>query len=56
MEEPIKEGTLLAPYVNLGDRKGIVKELFNQIYDRSVIIYVCDVSNFEASLVPEIFE
>ena len=27
-----------------------------KIYARSIIIYVCDVSNFEASIVPEILE
>ena len=27
-----------------------------KIYARSIIIYVCDVANFEASIVPEVFE
>ena len=28
--------------------------MFSKIYPRSVIVYVCDMSNFEGSLVPEI--
>lgn len=27
-----------------------------KIYSRSIILYVCDVANFEASIVPEVFE
>ena len=27
-----------------------------KIYSRSIIIYVCDMSNFEGSIVPEVFE
>ena len=27
-----------------------------KIYARSIILYVCDASNFEASVVPEVFE
>ena len=27
-----------------------------KIYARSIIVYVCDVSNFEASIVPEVLE
>ena len=27
-----------------------------KIYSRSIIIYVCDAANFEASIVPEVFE
>ena len=27
-----------------------------KIYPRSIIVYVCDAANFEASIVPEIFD
>ena len=27
-----------------------------KIYSRSIIVYVCDAANFEASIVPEVFE
>ena len=27
-----------------------------KVYARSIIIYVCDMSNFEASIVPEVFK
>jgi len=29
--------------------------MMSKIYARSIIVYVCDMSNFEGSLVPEIF-
>lgn len=48
-------GTLLAPYVNSFDRKELLRLMLPKIYSRSIIVYVCDVSNFEASIVPEVF-
>ena len=49
-------GTLLAPHVNNFDRKKLLKAMLPKIYSRSIIIYVCDAANFEASIVPEVFE
>lgn len=46
--------TLLAPYVSSLDRKELLKQIFGKIYNRSVIVYVCDISNFEGSLDPEL--
>jgi len=48
--------TLLAPFVNQFDRKELLKQICSKIYPRSIIIYVCDMSNFEGSLTPEILE
>jgi len=48
-----KHGTMV-PEVT--DRKQMVDDLFKEIYPRSIIIYVCDVSNFEGSIIPEIFK
>ena len=47
---------MLAPYVKSFDRKKLLKAMLPKIYSRSIIIYVCDAANFEASIVPEIFE
>jgi hypothetical protein len=30
--------------------------MFSKIYPKSIIIYVCDMSNFEGSLAPEILK
>ena len=49
-------GTLLAPYVKDFNREKLLETMFSKIYNRSIIIYVCDMSNFEASIVPEVFE
>lgn len=49
-------GTLLAPHVNNFDREKLLKLMLPKIYARSIIIYVCDTANFEASIVPEVFE
>lgn len=49
-------GTLLAPHVNNFDREKVLRYLLPKIYARSIIIYVCDMANFEASIVPEVFE
>ena len=49
-------GTLLAPYVKDFDREKILDAMLPKIYSRSIIIYVCDMSNFEGSIVPEVFE
>lgn len=49
-------GTLLAPHVNNFDRETLLRLMLPKIYARSIIVYVCDVSNFEASIVPEVFE
>lgn len=48
--------TLLAPYVNSFDREHLLELLREKIYKRSIIVYVCDLSNFEASVVPELLE
>ena len=50
------DGTVLAAHVNNFDRKQMLRSMLAQIYPRSIIIYVCDFANFEASLVPEIFD
>ena len=49
-------GTLLAPYVKDFDREKLLQAMLPKIYARSIIIYVCDMSNFEASIIPEVFE
>lgn len=51
-----QEDTLLAPYVNSFNRDKLLKILMSKIYARSIIVYVCDMSNFEGSIVPEIFK
>ena len=56
MENSKITDTLLAPYVNSYDREKLLKILFSKIYARSIIIYVCDMSNFEGSVVPEVFK
>ena len=48
--------TLLAPYVNDFNKKELLREIFKKIYPRSIIIYVCDMSNFEGSISQEILE
>lgn len=48
--------TLLAPYVNDFNRKELLRVMFSKIYPRSVIVYVCDMSNFEGSLADEILK
>lgn len=48
--------TLLAPFVNSFDREHLLDLLRQKIYKRSIIVYVCDLSNFEASIVPELLE
>ena len=48
--------TLLAPHVHNFDRKELLRTMLPKIYPRSIIVYVCDVANFEASIVPEIFD
>lgn len=45
---------MLAPHVNSLDRHKLLKEMKAKIFNRSIIIYVCDMSNFEGSIVPEI--
>jgi len=47
---------MLAPYVSEFNRELLIKEMFSKIYPRSVIVYVCDMSNFEGSQVPELLE
>jgi hypothetical protein len=51
--EPKKElesaETLLAPFVSEFNREALMKEMFSKIFPRSVILYVCDMSNFEGS-------
>ena len=42
--------------MNSFDRKKLLDLMFKKIYSRSIIIYVCDASNFEGSIVPEIFK
>jgi hypothetical protein len=54
-EIPTNE-TLLAPYVNDFDKKELLREIFSKIYPRSIIIYVCDMSNFEGSISQEILD
>ena len=46
----------MAPHVNSFDRDKLLRVMLPKIYARSIIIYVCDVANFEASIIPEIFE
>ena len=48
--------TMLAPHVINFDREKLLKAMLSKIYARSIIVYVCDAANFEASIVPEIFE
>ena len=48
--------TMLAPYVADFDRERLLKIMLPKIYSRSIIVYVVDMTNFEASIVPEIFE
>jgi ribosome biogenesis GTPase A len=47
---------LLAPYVNTMDREQLLKGLFSKIYNRSIVVYVCDIANFEGSLDARILE
>lgn len=56
MEANKRTDTLLAPHVNAFDREKLIRLMMSKIYPRSVIIYVCDMSNFEGSIVPEIFK
>jgi len=47
---------LLAPYVNTMDREQLLQGLFSKIYNRSIVVYVCDIANFEGSLDARILE
>ena len=47
---------MLAPHVNAFDRGELMKQMRAKIFNRSIIIYVCDMTNFEGSIVPEILE
>ena len=33
-----------------------MKQIFSKIYPRSIVVFVCDMSNFEGSLTPEILQ
>jgi ribosome biogenesis GTPase A len=56
LEESKRTDTLLAPFVNSFDRDKLLRLMMSKIYARSIIVYVCDMANFEGSIVPEIFE
>ena len=47
---------MLAEHVNNFDRDKLLRTMLPKIYSRSIIVYVCDAANFEASIVPEVFE
>jgi hypothetical protein len=39
----------LSEYVASFNRKEIIRNVFKQIYSRSIIVYVIDITNFEGS-------
>ena len=45
----------LSDYVANFDRGNIIRNLFKNIYSRSIIIYVIDITNFEGSQIEEIY-
>ena len=45
----------LSDYVTQFDRGNIIRNVFKQIYSRSIIIYVIDITNFEGSQIEEIY-
>ena len=45
----------LADHVVQFNRGEIVRNIFKQIYSRSIIIYVIDITNFEGSQIEEIY-
>ena len=54
-EKDVRE-TMLAPFVQDFNRDKLLRMMMSKIYSRSIIVYVVDMTNFEASLVPEIFQ
>ena len=46
----------LADHVASFNRAQIIKNIFKQIYSRSIIIYVIDITNFEGSQIEEIYQ
>lgn len=50
--KPVK----LADHVASFNRAKIVREVFKQIYSRSIILYVIDITNFEGSQIEEIYQ
>jgi len=46
----------LSDHVAAFNRKEIVRGIFKQIYARSIIIYVIDITNFEGSQIEEIYD
>ena len=46
----------LSDHVANFDRDEILKNIFKQIYSRSIIIYVIDITNFEGSQIEEIYK
>lgn len=46
----------LSDHVANFDRGEILKNVFKQIYSRSIIVYVIDITNFEGSQIEEIYK
>jgi len=46
--QPVNLSLLTSDVVNF-NREGIIEKLFKQIYNRSILIYVLDITNFEGS-------
>ena len=46
----------LSDHVTNFNRKEIIRNVFKQIYSRSIIIYVIDITNFEGSQIEEIHQ
>ena len=46
----------MSDFVTSFDRAGLIKNLFRQIYGRSIILYVLDITNFEGSQIDEIYD
>lgn len=48
--------TRLADHVASFNRQAILRSVFKQIYSRSVIFYVIDITNFEGSQIDEVYD
>lgn len=46
----------LSEHVLSFNRENIIQTVFKQIYSRSIIIYVIDITNFEGSQIEEIYD
>lgn len=55
-EPRVGQPTNLSDHVTAFDREALMQSMFRQIYGRSIILYVLDITNFEGSQIDEIYD